>query len=411
MEQTLSNVVDLVTRLPKVTISENGSEWLNLCSLGKAISANKIDINELGFERLKDLLQAYPETFELYTDSSKAVPVVYVRLKDQTGTVPASEPVKKIRKPTSTGVSDIRNSGFLPLEDWAYLLGLNLILEKLAGMAQKENWCFDNGLPRYPNYPILWSYLRYTFCRLQYQNKIVFSDDNSMAAFNTGLYNDHYDDIIALFKRNEPDMKSEWIFVDFVIEGEGKGKLINKMFSKTIERATYTDNPADVVYDIRYGKPVLDMNHIFNRLDRFPVEFLKMFVPDMPDKEAFESEEAYYKQIKETFDNNPRLYRMFAGTISYSVDLAMKRIRCDHRNAIPMYYPKHNKMSFLIPLCLLSDTVADVALVVSPTTTGKYEGSTILTLDWAYTDARIVSRPGIDWLSANHISGTNNTLI
>ena len=76
-----------------------------------------------------------------------------------------------------------------------------------------------------------------------------------------------------------------------------------------------------------------------------------------------------------------------------------------------MYYPKTNQMSFLIPLCLTSDGVVDIALVVSKTATGKYEGSTILTLDWAYTDARLVGRPGMDWLSANHISGGNSPLI
>ena len=72
---------------------------------------------------------------------------------------------------------------------------------------------------------------------------------------------------------------------------------------------------------------------------------------------------------------------------------------------------KTNQMSFLIPLCLTSDSVVDIALVVSKTATGKYEGSTILTLDWAYTDARLVGRPGMDWLSANHISGGNSPLI
>ena len=402
----INSLIELVARLPKVTIRENGTEWLNLCTLGKAISVNKVDIASMGFPKLRNLLEAYPDTFELYIDNSKKVPVVYVRLIDKKDITSS----RVNRKPTSTGNSDIKNSGFLPLEDWAYLLNINEILSKLASMTN-ENWSFDNNLPPYPNHPILWSYLRYTFCRIQYQHKIVYSADSNLAAFNTGLYNEHYDDIIALFKRNDPGFKSEWIFLDFVIAGQGKGKVINKAFSSEIERATYTDNPADVVYDIRCGKPILDMDHLIKRVYRMPVNFLQQIVPDIAVPDSDTEKTAYFDQVRDKILSDQFIYQRFAGAINYAMDLAMKRIRCDHRNAIPMYYPKTNQMSFLIPLCLTSDGVVDIALVVSKTATGKYEGSTILTLDWAYTDARLVGRPGMDWLSANHISGGNSPLI
>lgn len=402
----INSLIELVARLPKVTIRENGTEWLNLCTLGKAISVNKVDIASMGFPKLRNLLEAYPDTFELYIDNSKKVPVVYVRLIDKKDITSS----RVNRKPTSTGNSDIKNRGFLPLEDWAYLLNINEILSKLASMTN-ENWSFDNNLPPYPNHPILWSYLRYTFCRIQYQNKIVYSADSNLAAFNTGLYNEHYDDIIALFKRNDPGFKSEWIFLDFVIAGQGKGKVINKAFSSEIERATYTDNPADVVYDIRCGKPILDMDHLIKRVYRMPVNFLQQIVPDIAVPDSDTEKTVYFDQVRDKILSDQFIYQRFAGAINYAMDLAMKRIRCDHRNAIPMYYPKTNQMSFLIPLCLTSDSVVDIALVVSKTATGKYEGSTILTLDWAYTDARLVGRPGMDWLSANHISGGNSPLI
>lgn len=402
----ITSVIELVASLPKVTISEKGTEWLNLCALGKAISVNKVDVASMGFSKLRDLLQAYPDTFELYVDNSKKVPVVYVRLIEQKGTTAS----RVNRKTTITGNSDIKNSGFQPLEDWAYLLNINEVLSKLASMTN-ENWSFDNNLPPYPNHPILWSYLRYTFCRIQYQNKIVYSTDSNLAAFNTGLYNEHYDDIIALFKRNDPGFKSEWIFLDFVIAGQGKGKVINKAFSSEIERATYTDNPADVVYDIRCGKPILDMDHLIKRVYRMPLNFLQQIVPDIAVPDSDTEKTAYFDQVRNKILSDQFIYQRFAGAINYAMDLAMKRIRCDHRNAIPMYYPKTNQMSFLIPLCLTSDSVVDIALVVNKTATGKYEGSTILTLDWAYTDARLVGRPGMDWLSANHISGGNSPLI
>ena len=304
----INSLIELVARLPKVTIRENGTEWLNLCTLGKAISVNKVDIASMGFPKLRNLLEAYPDTFELYIDNSKKVPVVYVRLIDKKDITSS----RVNRKPTSTGNSDIKNSGFLPLEDWAYLLNINEILSKLASMTN-ENWSFDNNLPPYPSHPILWSYLRYTFCRIQYQKKIVYSADSNLAAFNTGLYNEHYDDIIALFKRNDPGFKSEWIFLDFVIAGQGKGKVINKAFSSEIERATYTDNPADVVYDIRCGKPILDMDHIIKRVYRMPLNFLQQIVTDVTLPDTDTDKPAYYDQVRDKILSDQFIYQRFAG--------------------------------------------------------------------------------------------------
>ena len=153
------------------------------------------------------------------------------------------------------------------------------------------------------------------------------------------------------------------------------------------------------------------MDHLIKRVYRMPVNFLQQIVPDIAVPDSDTEKTAYFDQVRDKILSDQFIYQRFAGAINYAMDLAMKRIRCDHRNAIPMYYPKTNQMSFLIPLCLTSDSVVDIALVVSKTATGKYEGSTILTLDWAYTDARLVGRPGMDWLSANHISGGNSPLI
>jgi hypothetical protein len=50
-----------------------------------------------------------------------------------------------------------------------------------------------------------------------------------------------------------------------------------------------------------------------------------------------------------------------------------------------------------LPLCLLKPSVADLALVVS-TKEGQYRGDTILTLDMAYSNARLLCRPDSDWL-------------
>ena len=87
-----------------------------------------------------------------------------------------------------------------------------------------------------------------------------------------------------------------------------------------------------------------------------------------------------------------------------AIDKATKRIRWDYKTAVPIYYPAYNLLSLMIPLCLNSDNIADVALLVEKTESGNYLGHTILTLPMAYLDARLLCRPSSDWLRPNLIS-------
>ena len=54
-------------------------------------------------------------------------------------------------------------------------------------------------------------------------------------------------------------------------------------------------------------------------------------------------------------------------------------------------------MQLLLPLCLLKPDVADLALVVARVG-DAYHGSTVLTLDMAYNNARLLARPDSEWL-------------
>ena len=58
----------------------------------------------------------------------------------------------------------------------------------------------------------------------------------------------------------------------------------------------------------------------------------------------------------------------------------------------------------LIPLCLLKDSVVDAALVVSRTQSGRYQGETVYSLDWAYKCARLVYHVDSDWLKVGRPS-------
>ena len=74
------------------------------------------------------------------------------------------------------------------------------------------------------------------------------------------------------------------------------------------------------------------------------------------------------------------------------------------RTAIPIYYPGQKQISLLLPLALVDEDNIDAALVLEATDSGAYIAHTILTLEMAYTNARLITRPDSDWLMAEKIS-------
>ena len=106
--------------------------------------------------------------------------------------------------------------------------------------------------------------------------------------------------------------------------------------------------------------------------------------------------ENFYKTQKE----GTLLEKEMRTRIDAEVKMALVRVAWNFKTAVPMWYPQKHSLSFLLPLCLVS-TQADVALVVERQESGKYQGQTILPLQWAYSNARLICRPDSDWLSCN----------
>lgn len=376
-------IISVIRELDTIEIANNGTGWINLAKLGKELKNVGVEIpGKLeGYFRLKN------DLFDIYEDHTHSVKITFVKLK---GEVTNSQNSNSV-------ASNYR------LEDWAYLHDINLFLDKLSGLALSEDWDYTNGKPKFPRKSILWSYIKYTFCRLQHQNKVAYSIDNQYAAFNTGLVDSRYLYIIALFKRNYAGKKSEWVFYDFVITGEKNGKIINNLFTEEIRPATYTESPQELIYDINLGIPYVDFKHIIiDRVDRLPFQLLTKCGLNYFELKEFVSKEesnTYYNDLRYAIENDPIAYRFLVNRFETAIKLAFKRVSWNYKNAVPMFYPKENRMCLLLPLCLVEDNKEDIALVVKKTPVNKYEGATIIPLDWAYTDARVVSRPNSEWLN------------
>lgn len=65
--------------------------------------------------------------------------------------------------------------------------------------------------------------------------------------------------------------------------------------------------------------------------------------------------------------------------------------------AVPQIYG--NAVQFLLPICLTDMDAPDLAMTLTPMS-GFYMGSTCLTLEMAYHNARLIEKPVAPWLTS-----------
>lgn len=309
----------------------------------------------------------------------------------------------KSRKPINPGKQ---------LENFAFLGSWSSFLSELAAKAVDEEWDFPNSTRR--SYQILIQYVKYTFSRLSREKKVCISSDREFAAFNTGLADNHYDDIYACFVPNAPGSDTEWKFSGFCTAASGGlGKQLVNYFNPLPEPPSYFNRNEDLFYD--HTKQLhTDFEHIIiDNIKRLPLQFLYDQFFDTPDARGLvdkirtESDryacDAVYEQLKEIITSNSRLFVRIQNRIKDSIDLAQKRVRWNYKTAVPSYFPKRDSMSLMLPLALVDESKPDVALVVELTRSGSYQGQTILTLAQAYIDARLMCRLTGDWLIPENV--------
>lgn len=240
--------------------------------------------------------------------------------------------------------------------------------EKLASLAKEENWNFQRAEFRRANqqFPILIGYLNHTFLRLQDQNKIVYSEDGDRACFNTGIQTPNEKDIFATFFRNKKAQQRDqpdWTHFGFF--DSYSDRLTD--FRPLPPIATYIEDASSLVFDTNC-KIEVNYDHLFNdNKDRLP-EVLR--------------------------DNQT----LAISAIQGSIELLKEKIIRNYKLAIPHWY--RNQIQLLLPLNITNDQEADLALVAEKDTSGNiYRIKTVLTMDMAYMDARLITRPDRDWLN------------
>lgn len=265
------------------------------------------------------------------------------------------------------------------LEKFASFADWDTSIKELAlSYAQREDGNWDYINKKTGKFPVLESYVTYTFLRLQKENKIKYATkyenkkEFKYACFNTGLATTKQEEIFAYFEHkdnfqgNKPKegylKQPLWIFKCFDRESN---RMMNHFVDKP-ELPNYFQNAAELIYEST-KRLIPDYDHILDdREQRFPKEFREL------------SKSQQVERIKS------------------AIDSALTRIRRNYKTAIPQYYS--DSIQLLLPLCITTAETADVALVVARE--GEvYRANTILPLDWAYNNARLLAKPDREWLN------------
>ncbi len=244
-------------------------------------------------------------------------------------------------------------------------------LESLANLAEPETWNFNVSAEEQDSLPILRSYVFHTFRRLsEMAGGIGFSKDGKRAATNTGLVTPNQEEIYALFHNNDKLGRQKWKFAGF--QKASHWDIVNHFGASRPPLADYFQDPSVLLYDRRCNL-IINYDHVMDHIDRFPKEL----------------------------QGNPYMARQL---LTSAESNTTKRVYRNYKAAIPQFYRDHGgngsgSVQLLLPICLTDPAKADLALVVERSEISEtYRSSTILTLEMAYKNARLLTRPDNEWL-------------
>lgn len=245
---------------------------------------------------------------------------------------------------------------------YAYLKNMQETLEELKCLAVEEQWDYSLTTHEKP-LPILYSYLMHTFARVEEQKKIMASGNYS--CFDTGLTTKNQQEIFMIFKKNTRG----FYFLEFAKESDSNmGR-----FSALPERATYFNEPSELIYDPRLDLRI-NIDHIID-------------------------DEENFKRFSSDIQELPKL--QLINTLNGAIEHAKKRVKRNYKTAIPQFFRgrgfAEGRLQLLLPLCLKDSSKADLALAIFKCD-GFYSGKTCLTLDMAINNARLIAKPDDEWL-------------
>lgn len=241
-------------------------------------------------------------------------------------------------------------------------------VEYLAeNLADPEDWEFTDASEK--KYSILKNYLEHTFRKIQAEEKVAYTNNNSHACFNTGLVTKNLEPIYAYFEayRNPVPGKPNPPFCFKAFCKESDYQFLNIFPSNHPDIADFFQRPEDLIFNPRC-KLIPQLDHIIqDNLMRFPAHIQKL--------------------------DSDEIRRRLVGAI----EEVKKRVKTNYKLAVPQYYK--NRIQLLLPLNLTPGSPnPDLALAIHKLNDDAYTARTCLTLKMAYNNARLIVKPQSTWL-------------
>lgn len=436
----LKCIIELKKKIDAVlkSIQTDSDGWFNFAVVGTKI--NKEDYLAMGFIGIRQTIEClFRSRIEFRTgDPSKHEAPVQARDLKTAGNgqqiidIPAQVPEKTLRPKQGSYIGEaIDKFAFFPRPKSAsgVVYGWDAAINELAvNVALDERWYYNENEIEKQTKPILKNYLSYTFERLQYEDEIESKkakeenrqprlkilENKSNAIFNTGLVDSIYEPIYAFFGRNtgkNPSITQPWVFIAFATANSYLQNIITD-FAYKPARAEYFTNPNDLFYDFNAQKPTINWEHIIkDNIERLPLGFVKKGAPegfpfiDNVDALPKPQRRDYFTKLAKAIYDDEDWLRYITSRFKDALDIALSRVAWNYKTAIPVYYVTEHKLSLLLPLALEKKGEIDVALVCEHKVdesngVNNYVGRTIFTLQMAYNNARLITRPDSDWLMA-----------
>lgn len=256
-------------------------------------------------------------------------------------------------------------------------------LEDIAQNTIPESWKYKNKQSGI-NHPILKSYLENVLARLIKEHKegrkgkIVFSKDKKYVMFNTNLLDKYFHEVIIVGDSAYTDGE---IHIKNPFRSTSRIKLRKMGFDENASALPpqFFEDVNEVIFQTSWeiDRDFDTFTHIIeDRRDRFPDDYHNMSTEELATK----------------FDN----------AIDFAVALAQR----NYKFIVPMYRPQEDKIQLLMPIYLTGtySVRPDFALILTPDKELKmYDPETILPLDAAYQNARLIAKPEESWLNPKQI--------
>lgn len=253
-------------------------------------------------------------------------------------------------------------------------------LDNIAASSVPETWCYKNHHSKI-HQPILKSYLENILNKLVKEDtagkpdRLVYSKNRKMVTFNSNLLDRFF----------HPILIAGWVDRfsngDIAIQNPkmlgGISDLCKNGFDSNAKpvQPQFFEDVNEVIFQTswKFDKDYNTFVHIIEqRIDRFP-SALKNESPEI-----------------------------LARKLDAAIEMAITMAERNYKIIAPMYRPQDDKIQLLMPI-YLNGTYSeqpDFALIITPDKENKiYVPETILPLDPAYQNARLIAKPDESWLN------------